>query len=184
MFEKFIQQIDSKGKLTMEELAYLREHSKIRFCKKGDEILRAGKIAKNIYFVLDGCVRLFYNVDGKDKTAFFYKEGDFIWANKSLRHNIPTQKNYEAIEDTILVQIDKQIAFDFIESSRNFDSITRNYKDQELIAYQHLIAHFITLSPEGRFLHLIETNKLLIQRVPQHFIASYLGVSSETIVSE
>lgn len=71
MFDRFINQIDKQGNLSKTEITYLKEHTKIRFYKKREEILSAGKIVKNIYFVIDGCVRLFYNVDGKDKTAFF-----------------------------------------------------------------------------------------------------------------
>ena len=181
MFDKFIELIKENVTLNESEISYLKKHARVRFYKKGKTVLSAGKIVKNIFFVVDGCVRLYYNVDGKDKTAFFYYEGEFIWANKSLRHEVPTQKNYEAIEDTVLIQIDKKIAHDMMELSPNFELVTRIGKEHELIAYQQLIAYFITLSPEERFLKLLETNKKLFQRVPQQYIASYLGVSAETL---
>ena len=181
MFDRFIELVNKHGKLEDTEIRYLQEHVKIGFYKKNETILSAGKIVRNIYFVMDGCVRLFYNVDGKDKTAFFYNKEDFIWAGKNGKHEVPTQKNYEAIEDTVLVQIDKRIAYNLMESSPNFELITRLGKEQELIAYQQLIAYFITLSPEERFIKLLETNKSLFQRVPQQYLASYLGISPETL---
>ncbi|PLX11421.1 MAG: Crp/Fnr family transcriptional regulator [Marinilabiliales bacterium] len=179
MFNKFINQIKEQGDLNEAEIAYLKEHAKIVICKRHEEIISAGKMVKDIYFVIDGCVRMFYNVDGNHKTAFFYNSGDFIWTGRDA--NSPIQKNYETIEDTVLVKINKQIVYDLMESSANLESIIRYYKERELIAYQHLIAHFITLSPEERFLHLVENNKALVQRVPQQYIASYLGVSAETL---
>lgn len=181
MFDKFIVQINQQGKLNDCDINFLREHSKIKFFHKNETIINAGKIVKNIYFVLDGCARLFYNVEGKDKTAFFYNKGSFIWANKSLKHEVPTQKNFEAIEDTILVQIDKHAIRELIEKSPRFEQITRLEKEKELIAYQQQIAYFVTLTPEERFIKLFETNRGLFQQVPQQYIASYLGVSAETL---
>ena len=181
MFEKFINQINQYGALDESEIQYLREHSKIKFYKKSEIILSYGNIQRSIYFVLDGCIRLFYNVYGKDKTAFFYNEGDFIWAHKVQSKDIPIQKNYEALENTIIVQIDKNAVYDLIKQSTNFQQIARTGEEQELIAYQQLLIYFITLSPEERFVKLLETNNSLFQRVPQQHIATYLGVSAETL---
>lgn len=181
MFEKFINQINKYGALDESEIKYLREHSKINFYKKSEIILSCVNIQRYVYFVLDGCVRLFYNVDGKDKTAFFYNEGDFIWTHKQQHQEILIQKNYEAIKNTVIVQIDKIAVLDLIKRSSNFQQIVRIEKEQELIAYQQLLAYFITLSAEERFIKLLETNNSLFQRVPQQYIASYLGVSAETL---
>ena len=68
-----------------------------------------------------------------------------------------------------------------MEQSVNFQQITRIEREQELIAYQKLLAYFITLSPDERFIKLMETNNSLFQRVPQQHIATYLGVSAETL---
>lgn len=181
MFEKFIKQINQQGNLDETDINYLQKYVKIKLYHKNGTIITAGKIVRNLYFVLNGCVRLFYNVDGKDKTAFFYHEGNFIWANKSLKHEVPTQKNFDAIEDTILVQIDKHAVFELMSNSPRFEQITRHGKERELMAYQQQIANFVTLSAEERFMKLFETNRSLFQRVPQHYIASYLGVSAETL---
>ena len=181
MFNKFIELVGKHGNLDNSDINYLREHAKITIYKKGESVLTAGKIVRNIYFVLDGCIRLFYDVEGKDKTAFFYHEGSFIWASKSLKYEIPTQKNYEAIEDSVIVKIDKKVLYELMKLSPNFEMITWKEKEQELITYQQLLTYFITLSPEKRFMKLLETNKLLFQRVPQQYIASYLGVSAESL---
>ena len=143
MFEKFIELLNEYGDLDEKEISYLRNYTKIRHYKKNEAIHSAGIAVRKIYFVLEGCVRLFYNVDGKNKTAFFYHEGNFIWASNSIKHEAPTQTNYEAIDDSVIVQIDKRILFELIESSANFEMITRFGLEQELIAYQQLIANFI-----------------------------------------
>lgn len=181
MFEKFIEQINQRSKLSETGINYLGEYVKIEFYRKNETIINTGEIIKNIYFVFDGCVLLFYNVNGKDKTAFFDPEGNFIWTNKGPKHGVPTRINFDAIENTILVQIDKHAVFELMGNSSGFEQITRLGKESELIAYQQQIAYFVTLSPEEHFMKLFETNPNLFQRVPQQYIASYLGVSAETL---
>ena len=181
MFNKFVDQVSKYGKLNDKELIYLKKHSKVRFFIKNEIILREGNYPRNIYFIIDGCARLFYHVNGKDKTAFFYNEGSFIWPCTSLKHSVPTQKNFETIENTVLIQINKNIIQKLINSSTNFEMIVRNAKERELIESQQLIEKFITLSPKERFLNLMETNNSLFQRVPQQHIASFLGISPESL---
>ncbi len=181
MFNKFVDQLSNYGKLNDEELFYLKKHSKIRFFIKNEIILREGNNLNNIYFIIDGCARLFYHVNGKDKTAFFYNEGNFIWPGTGLKHSVPTQKNFKTIEDSILIQINKDIIQKLINSSGNFEMIVRNAREKELIESQLLIEKFITLSPKERFLNLMETNSNLFQRVAQQHIASFLGISPESL---
>jgi len=92
MFDKFINQISKYGKLDTEEIEYLNSHSKIKFYKRSEFILQEGELPRYNYFTIDGCVRLFYNVDGKDKTTFFYNKGNFIWTGNSVKPLVPTQK--------------------------------------------------------------------------------------------
>ena len=181
MFYKFLDHIEKQVILNNTEINNLRDHVKIKFYKKNETILSAGATMRNMFYVLNGCVRIYYNMNGKDKTAFFYSEGDFIWNGKSSINQIPSQKNYEAIEDTVLVQINKKVAHELKKTSVNFALIARHAIEQELIDHQQLIEYFITLSPEERFIRLLETNKSLFQRVPQQYIASYIGVSAETL---
>ncbi|PLX11419.1 MAG: hypothetical protein C0597_15105 [Marinilabiliales bacterium] len=111
MFDKFIESIQMDGSLNESDISELREHDPIKFYKKGETILSSGKNVRNIYFVIDGCIRLYYYVDGKDKTVFFYQEGNFIWAANTIKYEVLRQKNYEAITDSMVVKIDKEIAF-------------------------------------------------------------------------
>jgi CRP-like cAMP-binding protein len=130
---------------------------------------------------LQGCVRLFYNADGNEKTAHFYTEGKFICAGESYNLNIPAKENYQAIEGTVLMHFHKQTINDLLKLFPNFELIARIATEDELISCQHMIASFITKSPEERYLELLKTNKELFQRVHQQYIASFLGVSPETL---
>ena len=148
---------------------------------KNELIFTEGKISDEIYFVTKGCVRLFYNVDGNDRTAFFYTEGQFICAGESYTYNIPAIENYQAIEETELFIFRKSNIEPLLKEVPKFEIIARIATENELITCQKVIASFVTKSAEERYVDLLNTHGELFQRVPQQYIASFLGVSPETL---
>jgi len=181
MSEKFITHIAQYADLSQEEVKYIQSHVPTRSYKKGEIIFREGVISDTIYFVLQGCVRLYYNVEGDEKTAFFYTEGKFICAGESYTFNVAAKENYQALEETTLMLFDKQTIEHLLAIFPKFELIARVATEDELITCQRMIASFITKSPEERYRELFQTNGQLFQRVAQQYIASYLGVSPETL---
>ncbi|RZT96163.1 CRP-like cAMP-binding protein [Ancylomarina subtilis] len=149
--------------------------------QKNEIIFTEGKISDEIYFVTKGCVRLFYNVDGNDKTAFFYTEGQFICAGESYTFNTPAIENYQAIEQTEIFVFGKSKIESLLKEVPKFEVIARIATENELITCQKVIASFVTKSAEERYIDLLNTNGELFQRAPQQYIASFLGVSPETL---
>ncbi|MFC2096606.1 Crp/Fnr family transcriptional regulator [Bacteroidota bacterium] len=180
MFDDFIYHIKKYGDLDETSISFLQKNVKFKHYKKNELILCAGKVPRYVYFVLDGMVRLFYSFDGEEKTAFFYNKNNFIWPKINSNHLVSTQKNYMSINNSTLVLIDINAIQELNEKSYNFSQIYRNSKEQELIKYQQLISYFVTLSPQERFKNLLEKNKSLFLKVPQQYIASYIGISAET----
>jgi CRP-like cAMP-binding protein len=149
--------------------------------QKNEMILTEGIISHEIYLVIKGCVRLYYNVDGNHKTAFFYTEGQFICAGESYTFNVPAKENYQAIEDTEIYVFSRECVERLLAISNKFEILGRIATENELIACQKMIASFVTKSAEERYVELLDTQGELFQRVPQQYIASYLGVSPETL---
>jgi len=149
--------------------------------QKNETIFTEGKISDEIYFVTKGCVRLFYNIDGNDKTAFFYTEGQFICAGESYTYSIPAIENYQAVEQTEIFIFKKSKIETLLKEVPKFEVIARIATENELITCQKVIASFVTKSAEERYIDLLETQGELFQRVPQQYIASFLGVSPETL---
>ncbi len=181
MFDKFLSLINHYVTLNEEEVGYLCDVLVMKQHKKGEPIFSEGQVARTIYFVLEGCVRLFYNVDGTDKTAFFFTEGKFICAGASYTFGTPARENYQAVENSVLVHLDRETTDQLLRLSPKFELIARIATEDELITSQQLIASFITLSPEERYTELLRTNGELFRRVPQRYIASFLGISPETL---
>ncbi|PKH52641.1 Crp/Fnr family transcriptional regulator [Tenacibaculum sp. Bg11-29] len=167
--------------LNKEELSLLEKKTTKKTYHKKEIIFEEGKISNEIYFVSKGCVRLFYNVDGTDKTAFFYTEGQFICAGESFTFNIPAIENYQAIDHTELIIFTKSDIEILTKQLPKMEIIARVAVENELITSQKVIASFVTKSPEERYLELLKTKKELFQRAPQQYIASFLGISPETL---
>ena len=176
-----IENIKLYTSLNDEEIKSIENAVEKRVFNKNEIIFTEGRISDEIYFVTKGCVRLFYNVEGNDKTAFFYTEGKFICAGESYTFNIPAIENYQAIEHTELYVFTKATNELLLKEVPKFEVIARIATENELITCQKVIASFVTKSPEERYLDLLETQRELFQRVPQQYIASFLGVSPETL---
>ncbi len=179
--KRLVEIIDTYVDLNQEEMSLLENFLTKKTYNKKTVFFEEGKIANEIYFVSKGCVRLFYNVNGNDKTAFFYTEGQFICAGESYTFNIPAVENYQAIENTDLILFTKSDIEELTRQIPKMEVIARVAVENELITSQKVIASFVTKSPEERYLDLLNTQKELFQRVPQQYIASFLGVSPETL---
>lgn len=181
MFDQFLELINQYSPISQEEKDYMKQHIPIKEFNMNDLLLQEGEISKTIFFVLKGCIRLFYNDDGTERTAFFYTEGKFICAGESYTYDVPAIENYQAVEDSVVMLFHKETTNELLQKFPNFELIARYAVEDELITSQKMIASFITKSPEERYLELLENNGELFQRVHQQFIASYLGVSPETL---
>ena len=184
MFDRFIKLLNRYAELNAKEVDYLwkiRRQIPAQIYKKNKVIFRAGQIFNTMYFVLDGCVRLYYNNNGREKTAFFYTKGKFFRAIESYRNEIPAKENYQAIEDTTLLLFHRNFASQLIEQYAKFKHIAQLAVEDELIIAQNMISSFVTKSPEQRYLELIEYNRNLFKNINQHYIASYLGITPESL---
>ncbi|NQX81222.1 MAG: Crp/Fnr family transcriptional regulator [Flavobacteriaceae bacterium] len=179
--DKLIENIEAYISLNEDELLLLANAVERRTYNKNDIIFTEGEISSEIYFISNGCVRLFYNVDSNDKTAFFYTEGQFICAGESYTYNIPATENYQAVEKTEIYVFTKTKIESLLREVPKFEVIARIATENELITCQKVIASFVTKSAEERYTDLLNTQGELFQRVPQKYIASFLGVSPETL---
>lgn len=140
-------------------------------------LLDEGKIAEKLYLIRKGCLRLFFYNEGKDITFQFFFEGDFVASFDSLYKRTPSLFFLESIEPTELQVISRDDFFNLIES----DSSLRQKYEEKLInrfhTYQQLFLSRIKNTPQQRYEELLKEYPNIIKRVPQHYIASYLGIT-------
>lgn len=167
--------------LSDEECEVLMSLFEIRKLRNNEVFFEEGQIANELYFVTKGCIRLFYKVDVDEKTAFFYSQGQFICAGESYNLGIAAKENYQSMGQSEIVILDKKKVETLLQKDSKFEAIGRIATENELIASQKIIASFVTQTAEERYLELLESNSELFQNVPQQYIASFLGVSPETL---
>lgn len=167
--------------LTSEEEDYLLENVPIIDLEADHFLLREGEVSESFYFVIDGIIRMYYLVDGIEKTTFFYQKNDFVSSYESFTQQVPSKHFVQTVAKTKVAEFRQPVVFEIIAKLPRFDMLSRVIMEQELIVYQDMLASFITMDAEQRYCHLLHHQPQLFQLIPQYHIATYLGVSPETL---
>ncbi|MCE3279701.1 MAG: putative transcriptional regulator, Crp/Fnr family [Bacteroidetes bacterium] len=150
--------------------------------KRNEFILKAGEVPEFSIFVLEGCLRQYIvNEAGEESIVYFAEERHWIGDLPAMRSKSPSAFNFQAIEECKLLVI----------SAENWEKAFIDFPwwaQAHLTGYQkwtsmlqQKMAEMQTHTGETRYLNLLKEKPKLFQRVPQHYIASYLGISAETL---
>lgn len=140
-------------------------------------LLKEGEVADRLYLIRKGCLRLFFYNEGNDITFQFFFEGDFVASFDSLYKRTPSLFNLESMEPSALTAIERE---DFYELIHHHPSLRQLYEEKlidRFQAYQQLFLSRIKNTPQQRYEELLKEYPHIVQRVPQHYIASYLGIT-------
>lgn len=151
-----------------------------RSVKKGTVLLKEGEKSKNSFFVLKGCIRSYYVIDGEEKTTAFYTEMEALTPNCVVNKE-PSQYYVSCVEDCLLTVSDSDMEAEINSKFPKFETLCRVMAEEILAKSQIDFDEFKTSSPEQRYLNLLEKRPDLIQRVPQHQLASYLGIQPQSL---
>lgn len=140
-------------------------------------LLEEGKIAKKLYLIKKGCLRLFFYNEGKDITFQFFFEGEMVASFDSMYKHSPSLFFLESIEPTELVAIHRDDFYNLINSDLSLRQLYEDKLIDRFHAYQQLFLSRIKNTPQQRYDELLTMYPEIIHRVPQHYIASYLGIT-------
>ncbi|QHV99347.1 Crp/Fnr family transcriptional regulator [Spirosoma endbachense] len=144
-------------------------------------LLREGDISRKAYLIEKGCLRVWFNNKGDDITFQFFFENRTVSSIESFRKSIPSLFSIETIEPCTLWWIDKTSVDKIIEEVSALPAMRSQILEAlfgRTLDYMKHFLSFIRDTPQERYEHLLTQNPHIVQRVPQHYIASYLGVSS------
>lgn len=164
--------------LTEEEKNALLSLDLFHTVKKGTVLLEDGQKSEESYFVLKGCIRVYYMIDGEEKTTAFYTE-----LNALTPHRVKGTSVYflSCVEDSILLISNADMEEEINRKFPKFETMCRMLSEELLAKQQIDFDAFKTSSPEQRYLNLLQKRPDLIQRVPQHQLASYLGIKPQSL---
>lgn len=166
---------------TEEDIDAALQYIHIESYKKGDHLLREGDVTAKSYSIISGCVRQYYLVDGDEKTTFFYTEGQSIFSPNNISERIPAKYYLSCVEYTTVSIITLENQNEMYKRFPVLESMSRQALNEELNNYQEMLSTYITTSPEERYLNLLKFRPELLKRVPQYQLASYLGVTPESL---
>lgn len=181
MEHKLIDYFNKIMPLTQQETDAILATLTIKDFKKGTVLLREGETSTEAYFVLDGCVRQYYLVDGDEKTNNFFTESQWVVAIKSLSQGVPSDHYIECCTDTKLVVGNRDKEENLYQNFPRLESVSRKVMEQVFAEQQEIMASYLTASPEERYSKLLKTRPDLFQSIPQYQIASYIGVKPESL---
>ncbi|MFC4871790.1 Crp/Fnr family transcriptional regulator [Negadavirga shengliensis] len=177
MFELLHQTIMPHVSLSQGERKILEEAFVFRQVPKKFKLAEEGKVAKELYFINKGLLRLFYSKEGDEITAFIFQEGLFAASYDSFLSENPSIQSLETLEDCELLVVAKEEMEELYRRLPAMNTITRKIAEQRFINAQRLLSSFILETPEERYRKFETDHKDLLQRVPQHYIASFLGIT-------
>ncbi len=167
--------------LSKEEIDIIVNNADVRKFKKGTALLKEGQVSRECFFVLKGLVREYYEVDGEEKTTAFFTEGQPVNSFTSYSNEEPSKHYLICAEDCILTVGTQSLEEEMCKRIPKLENLIRVEVERITGKTQDDLAAFITSTPEQRYLNLIENRPDLFHRVPQHQIASYLGITPESL---
>jgi len=151
-----------------------------RAFKKGTVLLKEGQLSTDGYFVLKGCIRTYYLVDGEEKTTAFYTETEGVTPTCVLSKQ-PSEHFIACVEDSIVTVSNVDMEEDIFGKFPKFETLCRILSEQLLAKSRNSFDEFKISSPEKRYLNLLQNRQDLLRRVPQHQLASYLGITPQSL---
>lgn len=144
-------------------------------------LLLEGQISRTMFFIEKGCLRTWVNNDGKEITTQFFFEGDKVSSIESFRTNQPSLYSIESIEPCILQTISQQDFQNTLDKLPEIKEKMQEHLFKRLLQSQKIFYSYLKNNPQQRYKELIEEYPQIIQRIPQHYIASYLGITSVSL---
>jgi CRP-like cAMP-binding protein len=144
-------------------------------------LLREGDISRKAYLIEKGCLRVWFNNKGEDMTFQFFFEHSTVSSIESFKKKIPSLFSIETIEPCSLWWIDKTDLDSILDEVGEIPAMRNQLLDTLFDRTIHYMEHFLSFirdTPQERYMNLLSQRPHIVQRVPQHYIASYLGVSS------
>jgi CRP-like cAMP-binding protein len=182
MFDTFQKYLEDKITLTNTDYELIESLSSFRKLRKRQYLLQAGDVCRFNAFVCQGFLRYYYVDDkGQEHIMQFAPENHWTGDRESMDSGLPSKYNIDAIEDSEILLLKKE-DFEIIRKTvPAFNDFVNDTLKKNVGVLQERIHASISLSTEEKYNNFISKYTSISNRVPLHMVASYLGVSAETL---
>lgn len=164
--------------LTDKEAAIIKECTVIKKYKKGTQIIKEGQVSMDGYLILDGCIREYFLKDGDEKTTGIYIEGDPV---NHYNDGSPSKNYLECVEDCTVSISNQELVAQLMQRIPKIITVLQQGAKETMKKAKEDMSSFMASSPEERYINLIENRPQVLNRIPQHQIASYLGIKPQSL---
>lgn len=178
----FKKHLIEKGGLSETEYLQIEPFIKVKTVSKGDFLLQKGNICTHSFFVEQGLLRFYaLNEDGRENILQFATENWIVSDRGSVFFQEPSTYFIDAVENTVTVMIDTDFVNEVVKVNANFR------KQNEILLQNHIrqlykrVSQLLGASAKTRYLDFVNTYPDIMLRVPQWMIASYLGITPESL---
>ncbi|MEZ5027069.1 MAG: Crp/Fnr family transcriptional regulator [Chitinophagales bacterium] len=165
----------------LEELEEVAQAFTLGTFEKKQIILSSGEHSNTVYFICEGLVRIYYVKEEKEITTWFIKENMIFASAYSILTKDVNYSNYEALEKCTYLKIEYNVFEEFYHKYFSIAHLGRRIIEAYYGSFMKRTQDVLFLSAEERYSTFTEHNSDLINRVPLRYVASYLGITQETL---
>lgn len=181
MYDQILKRLSAFITLTRSEQEQFVSKLQIRNYDKKEFVLREGEVCTHSYFINSGCLRYFYNVEGQENTAQFFFENGWYTDYESFLTGKPSKQNIETLEKSQLVLLSSRDLQQFYTEIPKFERFGRLIAENAFLGIRQRSEMLENQSAEERYLTLMKERPKVFERIPQHYIASYLGIKPPSL---
>ena len=167
--------------LSEDEVEAIDETMRWQEYGRGTILLKEAQISSDTYFVLEGIVRQYYLIDGVEKTSDFFSDEQWVISLNHINPNNPSPYYLECCTDCSLLIGNSQKGEGLFKKFPNLETISRKLMERVFTEQQEKIEAFTINTPTLRYQNLLKSRPDLFQRIRQYQIASYIGVTPESL---
>jgi CRP-like cAMP-binding protein len=159
------------------ELNIIMPYFEFKKFRKKTILLDIGKVSNEVFYLIKGCIRLYCEKEGEELSTYFFTENMFTGSYDSFLSRKPSKVAIETLEECEVLVLSYDAQEELYKVFPKMNEFIRKAIEQRFILLHDLFISYLLNSPEERYLTLLNDRPELVQRIPQHLIASFLGVT-------
>ncbi|MEH6656510.1 Crp/Fnr family transcriptional regulator [Leeuwenhoekiella marinoflava] len=181
MLDNYFNKLKEFSLFSQAEKDNLTKYITIKKVQKGNYILNSGEVCNHIYFLNQGFARQYYYKNGKEVTEWFAGKNEFCFSIESYFKDSPSKLLIETIEDSEVIYLHKEGLLGLSKSNIEIGQLAIKMFAKSLVLSQQRMESILFQSAKDRYVNLLERQPEIIQKVPLSYIASFLGITQETL---
>ena len=176
----FRQNLEAFVIFSEEEWMLFSEHLYLRNIKKRDPFISQGSVCHEVGFIFSGSFRFFFLKEGVELSNFFSFKGELVSSYNSFLRREPSLLNIQAMEDSVVICFSYSALQQLSNNPKTafiMERFGRMVAEYIICCYEERMISFISQNPEERYRQLLQKQPDLVQRIPQHYVANYLGIT-------